>query len=145
LPKAGESCQSCLSSWHASLEAGDRRSERVEDCVLRNAHSAKGLEFPLSVVSGLEGLFPHQGSVMIRWAGRRTSTMGAARTMRSWYLSYASHGVYGAKETYARRSRFLDEMPAEYLVESSAACPGGQRRCITRAVIFFFFFFFSRR
>jgi DNA helicase-2/ATP-dependent DNA helicase PcrA len=107
---------------HASLEAGDRQSEEWEDCVqLMTMHSAKGLEFPLVFVSGLEeGLFPHQNSIDDPGGleeERRLAYVGMTRAMQKLYLSYAeSRRIYG-KETYARRSRFLDEVPAEYLVE----------------------------
>ena len=55
--------QSFLS--HAALEAGDTQAENWEDCVqMMTMHSAKGLEFPMGFIGGMEdGLFPHQRSV----------------------------------------------------------------------------------
>ena len=56
-----------LSSFlsHAALESGEGQGEEWEDCVqLMSLHSAKGLEFPLVFLTGLEeGLFPHQRSL----------------------------------------------------------------------------------
>jgi len=50
---------------HAALEAGEGQSDAWEDCVqLMTLHSAKGLEFPVVFLTGLEdGLFPHQRSI----------------------------------------------------------------------------------
>ena len=107
---------------HASLEAGEGQAQDWEDCVqLMSLHSAKGLEFPLVFLTGLEeGLFPHQRS--IEEPGRleeerRLCYVGMTRAMQQLYLSHAEvRRLYG-RENYTRPSRFLAEIPGEFLSE----------------------------
>ena len=107
---------------HAALESGDSQADEFEDCVqLMTLHTAKGLEFKLVFLVGLEeGLFPSQQSVDD--AGRleeerRLCYVGMTRAMQQLYLTYAeSRRLYG-RETYPRPSRFLREIPAEFLQE----------------------------
>ena len=107
---------------HAALEAGEGQAEAYEDAVqMMTLHSAKGLEFPLVFMSGMEeGLFPHQLS--LEEPGRleeerRLSYVGMTRAMRELYLTHAEvRRLYG-KENYTRPSRFLTEIPRQYLQE----------------------------
>ncbi|TXL01223.1 DNA helicase II [Methylococcaceae bacterium HT1] len=107
---------------HAALESGDAQADDFEDCVqLMTLHSAKGLEFPIVFMVGLEeGLFPSQQSVddIGRLEEeRRLCYVGMTRAMKLLYISYAeSRRLYG-KENYPRPSRFLKEIPAEQLQE----------------------------
>ena len=106
---------------HASLEAGDGQAEEWEDCVqLMSLHTAKGLEFPLVFLTGLEeGLFPHQRSLE-EGSGRleeerRLCYVGMTRAMQQLWLTYAeSRRLYGS-EKYTSPSRFLSEIPDELL------------------------------
>jgi DNA helicase-2/ATP-dependent DNA helicase PcrA len=113
--------QSFLS--HAALEAGDTQGESWEDCVqLMTLHSAKGLEFPLVFMAGMEdGLFPHQRSVEDA-AGRleeerRLCYVGMTRAKERLVLSYAEVRRMHGSDSYCRPSRFIDEMPAELIEE----------------------------
>jgi DNA helicase-2/ATP-dependent DNA helicase PcrA len=107
---------------HAALESGDSQADDFEDCVqLMTLHSAKGLEFKLVFLVGMEeGLFPSQQSVddVGRLEEeRRLCYVGMTRAMQQLYLTYAeSRRLYG-RETYPRPSRFLREIPAEFLQE----------------------------
>jgi len=107
---------------HAALESGDAQADDFEDCVqLMTLHTAKGLEFPLVFMVGLEeGLFPSQQSVddIARLEEeRRLCYVGMTRAMTLLYLTYAeSRRLYG-KENYPRPSRFLKEIPSEQLQE----------------------------
>jgi DNA helicase-2/ATP-dependent DNA helicase PcrA len=113
--------QSFLS--HAALEAGETQGESWDDCVqLMTLHSAKGLEFPLVFMAGMEdGLFPHQRSVEDS-AGRleeerRLCYVGMTRAREQLYLSYAEIRRMHGAESHSRPSRFIDEMPAALLEE----------------------------
>jgi len=113
--------QSFLS--HAALEAGETQGESWDDCVqLMTMHSAKGLEFPLVFIAGMEdGLFPHQRSV--EEAGgrleeeRRLCYVGMTRAREQLYLSYAEVRRMHGSENFCRPSRFIDEMPAGLVEE----------------------------
>lgn len=102
----------------AALEAGEHQGGQWEDCVqLMTLHSAKGLEFPLVFMAGMEeGLFPHQKS--IEEPGRlseerRLAYVGMTRAMERLYLSYAESRRLHRQTVFARPSRFLEELPAE--------------------------------
>jgi DNA helicase II / ATP-dependent DNA helicase PcrA len=107
---------------HASLEAGEMQGEEFEDCVqLMTLHSAKGLEFKLVFLVGMEeGLFPSQQSsddIARLEEERRLCYVGMTRAMRQLYLIYAeSRRIYG-RESYPRPSRFLREIPAQLIQE----------------------------
>ncbi len=107
---------------HAALEAGDNQAEVDEDAVqLMTLHAAKGLEFPLVFLVGLEeGLFPSAQSA--DEAGRleeerRLCYVGITRAMRRLVLTRAeSRRLYG-EEKFNPPSRFLREIPPELLHE----------------------------
>jgi DNA helicase-2/ATP-dependent DNA helicase PcrA len=113
--------QSFLS--RAALESGETQGEDWDDCVqLMTLHSAKGLEFPLVFIAGMEdGLFPHQRSVQESGGRleeeRRLCYVGMTRAMEQLYLTYAEVRRLFGSENYARPSRFLKEIPAERLQE----------------------------
>ncbi len=107
---------------HAALEAGEGQGDAGTDCVqLMTLHSAKGLEFPVVFLVGLEdGLFPTQRSVedpARLEEERRLAYVGITRARERLVLCYAeSRRQYGS-ETLSRPSRFLDELPAHLLTE----------------------------
>ncbi|MDR3387875.1 MAG: DNA helicase II [Rudaea sp.] len=107
---------------HAALEAGDSQGEAWEDCVqLMTLHSAKGLEFPLVFLVGLEdGLFPSQKSLDEPGRleeERRLAYVGITRARETLVLSYAESRRLHGSETYNRPSRFLHELPRELVQE----------------------------
>lgn len=103
---------------HAALESGESQADDYEAAVqLMTMHSAKGLEFPLVFIAGLEeGMFPSQQSVedISRLEEeRRLCYVGMTRAMEKLYLCHAeSRRLYG-QEKYHKPSRFLRELPDE--------------------------------
>jgi len=107
---------------HAALEAGEGQGEAWDDCVqLMTLHSAKGLEFPLVFLVGLEeGLFPSQRSTEDEGRleeERRLAYVGITRARDRLVISYAESRRMHGTEMLARPSRFLAEMPAELIDE----------------------------
>jgi DNA helicase II / ATP-dependent DNA helicase PcrA len=107
---------------HAVLESGEGQAEAWEDCVqMMTLHSAKGLEFPVVFLCGLEdGLFPHQRSIADLQGleeERRLCYVGTTRAMRRLYLTYAEQRRMHGVDSYGAPSRFIAEIPAELVEE----------------------------
>jgi len=107
---------------HAALEAGERQAGEHDDAVqMMTLHSAKGLEFTVVFMAGLEeGLFPHQMSSDEpgRLAEeRRLCYVGITRAMRQLYITYAESRRLHGSDTMNAPSRFLREIPAALLEE----------------------------
>jgi DNA helicase-2/ATP-dependent DNA helicase PcrA len=107
---------------HAALEAGDAQADDAEDAVqLMTLHSAKGLEFPVVFVTGVEeGLFPHSMSAedpARLEEERRLCYVGMTRAMQRLYLTHAESRRLHGREEYPMPSRFLREVPPELLEE----------------------------
>jgi DNA helicase-2/ATP-dependent DNA helicase PcrA len=107
---------------HAALEAGENQADAYSDCVqLMTLHTAKGLEFPLVFLCGMEeGLFPHQMSSAEPnrlEEERRLCYVGMTRAMRKLYLTYAECRRQHGSEVYHRPSRFIQEIPEELIEE----------------------------
>jgi len=125
---------------HAALEAGEGQAEAWEDCVqLMSLHSAKGLEFPLVFLTGMEeGLFPHQRSLQEPGRleeERRLCYVGMTRAMRQLYLCYAEVRRWHGRENYSSPSRFLGEIPDSLLEEvrgGGFSLGAGRRRPVAK-------------
>ena len=107
---------------YASLEAGEGQAQAGEDGVqLMTLHSAKGLEFPLVFLGGLEeGLFPSGKS--LDESGRleeerRLAYVGITRARQKLVLSYAETRRIHGQDMYGIPSRFLREIPPHLLHE----------------------------
>jgi len=107
---------------HAVLESGEGQAEAWEDCIqMMTLHSAKGLEFPVVFLAGMEeGLFPHQRSAADASSleeERRLCYVGATRAMRRLFVTYAEQRRLYGVDTYGQPSRFIGELPTELIEE----------------------------
>ncbi len=118
---------------HASLEAGDHQAEAGADAVqLMTVHSAKGLEFDVVFVTGLEeGLFPHENSILETDGleeERRLMYVAVTRARERLYLSFAQSRMLHGQSRYNLKSRFLEEIPETLLKwltpQRAATMPG---------------------
>ncbi len=107
---------------HAALEAGEGQGARWDDCVqLMTLHAAKGLEFPLVCIVGMEeGLFP--SSVSVEEPGRleeerRLCYVGITRARRQLVLTCAESRRRYRDNNYNPPSRFIGELPASLIKE----------------------------
>ena len=106
----------------ASLDAGDTQADETDDAVqLMTLHSAKGLEFPLVFLAGMEeGLFPHRMS-MDKIASleeeRRLCYVGITRAKSKLYLTHAESRRLHGEVNLCRPSRFIKEIPKELIDE----------------------------
>ena len=109
---------------HAALEAGEHQAGEQDDALqLMTVHSAKGLEFNMVFLSGLEeGLFPHENSIIETPSGkggleeeRRLMYVAVTRARQRLYLSFAQTRMLHGQTRYNVQSRFLEEIPAGLL------------------------------
>src|SRR6201996_5079679 len=95
---------------------GEQRGGQV---TLMTLHTAKGLEFPVVFLTGMEeDVFPHQRSATDEKEleeERRLAYVGITRAMRRLYLTRAIARMWFGKPTFHRQSRFLGEIPEPLL------------------------------
>ena len=94
--------------------------EESEDCVtLMTLHSAKGLEFPVVFLVGMEeGIFPGYKSIgepKELEEDRRLCYVGITRAKNYLYFTCAKHRTIFGSTSYNAMSRFIEEIPEEYL------------------------------
>ncbi len=104
----------------ATLDSSGESNQSNQNCVqLMTVHSAKGLEFPVVFLVGLEeDLFPSRQSKdepHLLDEERRLCYVGMTRAMQSLTLSYASRRFLHGQSFYSLNSRFLDEIPRNFL------------------------------
>jgi len=102
---------------HASLEAGEHQAGEGDDALqLMTVHAAKGLEFNVVFLSGLEeGLFPHENSLLENDGleeERRLMYVAVTRARQRLYLSFAQTRMLHGQTRYSLPSRFIEEVPA---------------------------------
>jgi len=106
----------------AALDAGEGQADPYEDSIqMMTLHSAKGLEFPLVFIAGMEeNLFPHQMS--LEEPGRleeerRLAYVGITRAMKKLVVTYAENRRLHGGDMYNTPSRFIREIPSELIEE----------------------------
>ena len=116
-PESGEAMSPLIAFLtHAALEAGDHQASEGQDALqLMTVHSAKGLEFNVVFMSGLEeGLFPHEQSLAEKDGleeERRLAYVAITRARQRLYLSFAQTRMLHGQTRYSLASRFLEEIP----------------------------------
>lgn len=103
----------------ALISDADKVDEETDQVNLMTLHSAKGLEFPIVFMTGMEmGLFPHKlsmGEISEFEEERRLCYVGITRAMQRIYMTYAiERQIYGFT-TWNEPSLFLDEIPPELI------------------------------
>ncbi|EAQ64816.1 DNA helicase II [Marinomonas sp. MED121] len=106
----------------AVLDAGEAQADEYQDAIqLMTLHSAKGLEFPLVFLTGVEeNLFPSRMS--FEEPGRleeerRLCYVGITRAMEKLYITYAESRRLHGSESFNSPSRFINEIPSDCLEE----------------------------
>lgn len=101
--------------------------QEQESITLMTIHSAKGLEFPVVFLVGMEeGIFPHSRSLMEETEleeERRLCYVGMTRARQRLYLSYAQMRTLYGNFQYQVPSRFIQEIPAALLRRREATAP----------------------
>ena len=105
-----------------SLDSGDRQASEYDDAAqLMTMHSAKGLEFKLVLITGLEeSLFPHGRSMESASQleeERRLCYVAITRAMEKLYVTHAESRRLHGTDTFNPPSRFLREIPKELINE----------------------------
>ena len=111
------------------LESGEDQADAWEDSVqMMTLHSAKGLEFPVVFLCGMEdGLFPHQRSITDidgLEEERRLCYVGTTRAMKQLFLTYAEQRRLHGVDSYGTPSRFIKRDSRRAARGSAAAHPG---------------------
>ncbi len=121
-PEANEDEMSALAGFlsHAALEAGDNQAQSGEDAVqLMTVHAAKGLEFDLVFITGVEeGLFPHSNSYNDSLGlaeERRLMYVAITRARKELHMSFSLCRMLRGQYMDSGPSQFLDEIDDSHL------------------------------
>lgn len=125
---AGEADALVAFLTHASLESGEHQAGEGQEAVqLMTVHAAKGLEFDVVFITGLEqGLFPHDNAAQDRNGleeERRLMYVAITRARKRLYLCHAQSRMLHGQTRYCLPSIFLEELPPELLKRLGKARP----------------------
>ncbi|XJZ27643.1 DNA helicase PcrA [Bacillota bacterium Lsc_1132] len=119
----------------ADIDSMDNEDEKDDSIVLMTLHSAKGLEFPVVFLIGMEeGVFPHSRSLMEEAEmeeERRLAYVGITRAEKNLFLTNAQMRTLFGRTSMNPASRFITEIPEDLLEDvqkaNKAAAPFGSR------------------
>ncbi len=123
----------------------DNYDANADTCVMMTLHSAKGLEFPIVFITGMEdGIFPSYASIMNPdeiGEERRLAYVGITRAKQKLYLTKTRSRMLFGSTTFNKASRFLNEIPDElvnytgnenkYAVSGNSQTPSGKSEKIS--------------
>ena len=127
---------------HVSLIADvDTMADEQDRVVLMTMHSAKGLEFPIVFLAGMEeGVFPSYRSIgeeSEMEEERRLCYVGITRAREKLYLTFTKSRTLFGNTTYNRQSRFIDEIPEDllkHISENSDLIKSDVRKSVTNQI-----------
>ncbi len=95
----------------------DKYDENADAVVLMTVHAAKGLEFPVVFIAGMEdGIFPSESDMMDKnelGEERRLAYVAITRAKEKLYITYAKQRMLYGRTAWGKVSRFVDEIPGE--------------------------------
>lgn len=127
---------------HVSLIADvDTMADEQDRVVLMTMHSAKGLEFPIVFLAGMEeGVFPSYRSIgeeSEMEEERRLCYVGITRAREKLFLTFTKSRTLFGNTTYNRQSRFIDEIPEDllkYISENGDLIKSDVRKSVTNQI-----------
>lgn len=112
--------------------AEDEQDTKKNGITLMTLHAAKGLEFPIVFMIGMEeGLFPHSRSLMDKGEleeERRLCYVGMTRAKKKLFLSYARRRLFFGQRSSNTVSRFIHELPERVISHNFDSVKIGEKR-----------------
>ncbi|QKE74830.1 DNA helicase PcrA [Arthrobacter citreus] len=122
----------------SDIDQADKDESQADEVILMTLHSAKGLEFPVVFLIGLEeGIFPHSRSLMDEEEmeeERRLAYVGITRAEKNLYITNAQTRTLYGRTSVNQESRFINEIPEELLDRANKKVVN-ERRAVSRPAV----------
>ncbi|PGM59726.1 DNA helicase PcrA [Bacillus sp. AFS053548] len=122
----------------SDIDQADKEESQADEVILMTLHSAKGLEFPVVFLIGLEeGIFPHSRSLMDEEEmeeERRLAYVGITRAEKDLYITNAQTRTLYGRTSVNQESRFINEIPDELLDRANKKVVA-ERRAVSRPAV----------
>ncbi|PGZ92859.1 MULTISPECIES: DNA helicase PcrA [unclassified Bacillus (in: firmicutes)] len=122
----------------SDIDQADKEESQADEVILMTLHSAKGLEFPVVFLIGLEeGIFPHSRSLMDEEEmeeERRLAYVGITRAEKDLYITNAQTRTLYGRTSVNQESRFINEIPDELLDRANKKVVT-ERRAVSRPAV----------